>query len=57
MKTWKIIRIYKLEAKDKAEALKQIHAEGAETKFFDAEFAVEDKPVGLWGQIWKQVLG
>jgi hypothetical protein len=60
MKTWKVIRVYKVPANDKVEALRRYHAleaAGSENAYFTAEFAVEDKPVGFWAQVWKQILG
>jgi len=60
MKTWKIIRIYKVLANDKAEALKNFHTlddAGKSGQYFDAEFAVEPKATGFWEMLRQQVLG
>lgn len=57
MKSWKVIRIYKLSAESKAEALRLIHADGAEDRCFSAEFAVEDRQPGIWSLIWEQITG
>ena len=56
MKTWKIIQIYKVPAGSKREALEIFHRE-EQAKFFTAEFAVEDQPTSILGQVWKQITG
>lgn len=60
MKTWKIIRIWRLSAVSRGEALRKLHhAEEASEpiSFYFDEFAVEDRPKGFFEALVKQVLG
>lgn len=60
MTTWKIIRIYKLKADSKRQALAMFHSAeytGGEREFLSVEFAVEDRPQGFWAQLMSQIFG
>lgn len=55
MKTWKIIRIYRVRADTKLDALRIFRE--SEDEFLEVEFAKEDVKPSLWTLLWKQVVG
>ena len=60
MKTWKLIRIYRVAAGTKREAWVKFGQALTADRLDElkaVEFVVEDKPIGLWKTIWRQVTG
>ena len=57
IKLYKVIRIYRIPATSKKQAIKHLHMEDGAENFFETEFAVEDKPKGWFGILMKQVVG
>jgi hypothetical protein len=51
---WKVIRIYWTWAESKKDAVKRIQEEEPEP---EVEFAVEEKPKGWLGTLFKQIVG
>ena len=60
MKTYKVIRIWRVQANNKWQAMelfRSLEEAGKADDYLDVQFAAEEKPQGWWGAIKKQIIG
>ena len=60
MKTFKIIRIWKVQANNKWQAMelfRSLESAGKAKDYLDGEFATDEKPTGWLATIKKQIIG